>query len=77
MAYKRLEIDLLDHPNPAGFLEEAIKRYPDKNVSLSLNGTILQLDIAEDVHPQVQVEIFSYLRERVRDDIVFRRVLHQ
>lgn len=76
MAHKRLRIDLLDHPNPAEFLEEARKRYPDKNVSLSLDGTILQLDIDEDVHPQIQVEIFSYFRERVREDIVFRRALH-
>jgi len=68
---KGLEIDLSDHQNPVGFVNEALARFPNKNVKLSLEGKIMRVEIAENVHPQMKVEIYGFLWRKVREEIVF------
>lgn len=61
------KIDLSGHKNPEGFLEDMRKRYPDENVSLSLEGKNLWVEVDSSLHTQEQINIFSFLSERARE----------
>lgn len=63
------KIDLSGHKNPEGFLEEMRTKYPDRKVNLSLDGNNLLVDINENVHTQIQINILSFLSEKAKEQI--------
>ncbi|MFZ2188118.1 MAG: hypothetical protein WAV73_00975 [Candidatus Moraniibacteriota bacterium] len=76
MATQGIKIDLSGHSNPYAFVEEVTKRYPDGNVNLLLEGNFMRVDIADHVHTQIKIDIFSFLQQRVRENAELGQICH-
>jgi hypothetical protein len=63
---KGLSIDLSDHKNPEKFLEEIQTRFPDPNISLTLEGTTLWIKASEKLPSQVVASAYSILLDQAR-----------
>lgn len=62
-------LDLSKHENPADFHRRAVEKYPDSNVSLTLNGDQIKVTISEEVPLQMQVDINSFLLDLVKEEV--------
>jgi len=64
-----LQINLSEHKNPAEFMQELNKKYPDDNVELDLRGTVLYVNIKPVTHLQEKINILSFLNDRAKEAI--------
>jgi hypothetical protein len=58
---KGMKIDLSDHRNPEQFLEEMQARFPDPNISLTLEGNVLCVNPSEHLPLQIVVNAYESL----------------
>lgn len=64
-----LLIDLSSHHDSKGFVAEMEKKYPDKDVSLSLEGDKMGVVIDQQVPLQLQIDISSFLIKRAKEAV--------
>ncbi len=58
---KGMEIDLSGHRNPEQFLKEMQARFPDSNISLTLEGKVLYVNPSEQLPLQIMVNAYESL----------------
>lgn len=63
---KKLKIDLSEHKNPQQFLEEMQARFPDPNISLTLEGNVLWLNASDQLPSQIVVAAYSSLLDQAK-----------
>jgi len=62
-------LDLSEHENPADFHRRMVEKYPDSNVSLTLNGDQIKVAISDKVPLQMRIDINSFLFDRVKEEV--------
>ncbi len=64
-----MEIDLSGHENPAEFVKEVEKKYPDEEVTFELKGNIVIVSFSDKVPTQQRLNVGDFLSLRAKEQI--------